>query len=106
MNLPEAIQETSFADAAAIYLPTRTSLHSHRQSPVTPTIEHTSCDQRRLTEKRERFLLTRPQSPLLAVDLDVIQAQYRELCEHFATASIYYAVKANPAPPSLSACFS
>ena len=50
-----------------------------------------------LTEKLEQFLATRPPSPFLAVDLDVIRFKYRELREYFPTASIHYAVKANPA---------
>jgi ornithine decarboxylase len=51
-----------------------------------------------LTEKLERFLRARPETPVLAVDLDVIEAKYRELRGCFPAASIYYAVKANPAP--------
>ena len=51
-----------------------------------------------LTGKLERFLLTRPETPFLAVDLDVIEAKYLELRRYFPNASIYYAVKANPAP--------
>jgi ornithine decarboxylase len=50
-----------------------------------------------LTEKLERFLLARPETPILALDLDVIATKYRELLHYFPTASIYYAVKANPA---------
>ena len=49
-----------------------------------------------LTEKLERFLLARPETPFLAVDLDVVAAKYRELQNHFQSASIFYAVKANP----------
>jgi ornithine decarboxylase len=51
-----------------------------------------------LTEKLERFLLTCPETPILAIDLDVIEAKYRELRQYFPSASVYYAVKANPAP--------
>jgi ornithine decarboxylase len=51
-----------------------------------------------LTEKLETFLLACPETPILAVDLDVIEAKYRELRHYFPTESIYYAVKANPAP--------
>jgi ornithine decarboxylase len=50
-----------------------------------------------LTEKLEQFLLTRPETPILAVDLEVIEAKYRELRGYFPTGSVYYAVKANPA---------
>jgi ornithine decarboxylase len=51
-----------------------------------------------LTEKLERLLRTRPETPFLAVDLNVIEAKYRDLRSYFPAASIYYAVKANPAP--------
>jgi ornithine decarboxylase len=60
--------------------------------------EQPAHEEARLTEKLERFLLTRPETPFLAVDLDVIKLKYRELRHYFTTASIYYAVKANPAP--------
>jgi ornithine decarboxylase len=50
-----------------------------------------------VTAKLERFLLSRPESPFLAVDLDVIHAKYSELCQHFPDTAIFYAVKANPA---------
>ena len=32
-----------------------------------------------LTDKLERFLLSRPETPILDVDLDVIEAKYLEL---------------------------
>ena len=98
MNLlTETFLETSPAGVPAICLDSPASLYSDRPTAVTEKIEPSWCVQRRLTEKLERFLLTRPPSPVLAVDLDVIQAKYRELRTHFPTASIYYAVKANPA---------
>jgi ornithine decarboxylase len=49
-----------------------------------------------LTGKLEKFLLSRPETPFLAVDLDVTEAKYRELRHYFPAASVYYAVKANP----------
>ncbi len=49
-----------------------------------------------LTDKLERFLLSRPETPFLAVDLDVVKAKYAELREHFPSADVFYAVKANP----------
>src|SRR5215467_2002162 len=52
----------------------------------------------RLTSKLERFLLTRPETPFLAVDLETIELRYRELRQAFPTAATYFAVKANPAP--------
>jgi ornithine decarboxylase len=50
----------------------------------------------RLTEKLEQFLERRPETPFLALDLDVVAEKYRELQGCFHGASIYYAVKANP----------
>jgi ornithine decarboxylase len=50
-----------------------------------------------LTDKLEQFLLTRPETPFLAVDLDIVESKYRELLCHFPSTSIHYAVKANPA---------
>jgi len=50
-----------------------------------------------LTAKLEQFLLTRPETPFLAVDLDIVASKYRELLYHFPTTSLHYAVKANPA---------
>jgi ornithine decarboxylase len=98
MNLrTETIQETDTAGPPYIRLATPTFLYSTPETAATEMVEPTWCDRRRLTEKLERFLLTRPQSPVLAVDLNVIQAKYRELRAHFPGASIFYAVKANPA---------
>jgi len=53
----------------------------------------------RLTRKLEEFLSTGAETPFLAVDLQVIEGKYRELRDCFPAASIYYAVKANPATP-------
>jgi hypothetical protein len=50
--------------------------------------EQPTYEEARLTEKLERFLLTRPETPFLAVDLDVIKLKYRELRHYFPTASI------------------
>ena len=51
----------------------------------------------RLTAKLEEFLLIPRETPFLAVDTDVVGFKYRELRACFPSASIYYAVKANPA---------
>ena len=72
------------------------SLHSWRQGALLETRGPSKCNRPGLTEKLERFLLTRPETPFLAVDLDVVEARYRELRDHFQNASVYYAVKANP----------
>src|SRR6185312_13754949 len=61
-----------------------------------------SCERSVLTTKLEQFLLTRPETPFLAVDLDVITAKYQELCRHFPVASVYFAVKANPSKEVIS----
>jgi len=49
------------------------------------------------TRKIEEFLSTRPETPCLVMNLDVVAEKFRELRHHFPNAAIYYAVKANPA---------
>jgi len=49
------------------------------------------------THKIEQFLSTLPETPCLAMDLGVVRGKYCELREHFPSAAVYYAVKANPA---------
>jgi ornithine decarboxylase len=52
-----------------------------------------------MTDRISRFLAeTQPETPCLVVDLDVIEANYRELQRALPLARIFYAVKANPAP--------
>jgi len=74
-----------------------TFLGSNLLTPTKDPVARVRSMSRVLTAKLERFLLSRPESPFLAVDLDVIHAKYSELCQHFSDAAIYYAVKANPA---------
>jgi ornithine decarboxylase len=64
---------------------------------ATLAMERLERSELRLTDKLEQFLLTRPETPFLAVDLDVVESKYRELLYHFPSTSIHYAVKANPA---------
>lgn len=64
---------------------------------ATLAMERLERSELRLTDKLERFLLTRPETPFLAVDLDVVESKYREMLNHFPSTSIHYAVKANPA---------
>jgi ornithine decarboxylase len=64
----------------------------------TSLAEQPTRDGATLTEKLEKFLHTRPETPFLAIDSDIIDVKYRELRHSFPGASIYYAVKANPAP--------
>jgi ornithine decarboxylase len=55
-----------------------------------------------MTKKIERFLAEqRPATPCLIMDLDVVADNYRRLRTAVPRASIYYAVKANPAPEIL-----
>jgi len=55
------------------------------------------------TAKIERFIREHaPATPFLVVDLDVVEQQYLELRAQLATAEIFYAVKANPAPEIIS----
>jgi ornithine decarboxylase len=52
-----------------------------------------------ITPKIAAFLeKTRPATPCLVVDLDVVERNYLALSQSLEPASIYYAVKANPAP--------
>ncbi|MGB0694060.1 MAG: type III PLP-dependent enzyme [Rhodospirillaceae bacterium] len=55
-----------------------------------------------LTEKLDQFLAQGPETPCLAVDLDVVAWNYRALSQAMPYAEIFYAVKANPAPPVVS----
>lgn len=50
-----------------------------------------------LTEKLERFLRQRRSTPFLVLEPALVVPKYRELSESFPGATIYYAVKANPA---------
>ena len=52
----------------------------------------------RLTDKLEEFLRTRPETPFLAMDGDVVLSKYLTMRACFPRATIYYAVKANPVP--------
>jgi len=55
-----------------------------------------------VNEKLDRFLSrTRPKTPVLAVDLERVEANLGALQAAFPEARIYYAVKANPAPETL-----
>ena len=55
-----------------------------------------------MTPKIARFLAEQaPPTPFLVVDLDVIAHNYKRLHKAIPLASIYYAVKANPAPEVL-----
>src|SRR4051794_17797420 len=52
-----------------------------------------------MNQKIARFLSEQsPETPCLVVDLDAIAEAYDLLCRYLSVASIYYAVKANPAP--------
>jgi ornithine decarboxylase len=52
-----------------------------------------------MNHKIARFLSEHsPETPCLVVDLDLIADAYDLLCRYLSIASVYYAVKANPAP--------
>ena len=52
-----------------------------------------------MTDKITRFLAEhRPATPCLVIDLEAVADQYRVLRHHLPLASVFYAVKANPAP--------
>lgn len=51
-----------------------------------------------LTPKLEAFLRRRPETPCLAIDLDVVARKYGELHACFARAALHYPVRANPTP--------
>ncbi len=53
-----------------------------------------------MTRKIARYLAAhRPATPCLVVDLDMVEENYRALADALPATAIYYAVKANPAPP-------
>ncbi|WP_425502572.1 type III PLP-dependent enzyme [Roseospira goensis] len=52
-----------------------------------------------MTRKIAAVLAERPATPCLVVDLDVVEANYHALRAALPEAAVYYAVKANPAPP-------
>lgn len=55
-----------------------------------------------MTPKITRFLTQNdPATPCLIVDLDSVEQQFSTMKHHFDGASIYYAIKANPAPAIL-----
>ncbi len=69
--------------------------HRPRVAEQTPTPD--------ATEKIDRFLATeRPDLPCVVVDLDVVRAKYAALRALFPDATLYYAVKANPAASVLA----
>jgi ornithine decarboxylase len=56
----------------------------------------------RLTDKLEAFLRTQPDTPFLAMDLEIIRRKYAELRACFSRATMHYAVKANDASAVLA----
>ena len=60
--------------------------------------QHSQLNGHRLTDKLEAFLRTRPETPFLAMDGDVVLSKYLTMRACFPSATIYYAVKANPVP--------
>lgn len=57
---------------------------------------------RGLTPRLESYLAEQPRTPVVAVDLAVVQANFAALREALPEADVHYAVKANPAPEVVS----
>jgi ornithine decarboxylase len=56
------------------------------------------------TDRIDKFLAREsPSTPCVIIDLEIVGAQYRALQALFPAMSIYYAVKANPAPEVIAA---
>lgn len=56
------------------------------------------------TKRIDCFLVERrPATPCVVIDLDIVRAKYGALRALFPTATIFYAVKANPAPEVIAA---
>jgi ornithine decarboxylase len=54
------------------------------------------------SERIEEFLASRNlETPYVVVDLDIVAERFRQLAEALPMADIFYAIKANPAPPIL-----
>ncbi|SDI83352.1 ornithine decarboxylase [Frankineae bacterium MT45] len=53
-----------------------------------------------VSDRADEFIATNPTlaTPFLVVDLDVVADRYRQLCASLPSTSVFYAVKANPAP--------
>ena len=57
-----------------------------------------------ISDRTDRFLReVAPETPFIVIDLDIVRARYRALHELLPAATIYYAVKANPAPAIITA---
>jgi hypothetical protein len=55
-------------------------------------------------DRIDRFLAERcPETPCIVIDLDIVRAQYHALRAVFPDATIFYAVKANPATKVIAA---
>jgi ornithine decarboxylase len=55
-------------------------------------------------DRIDRFLAERrPETPCIAIDLDIVRAQHHALRAAFPEATIFYAVKANPAAEVIAA---
>ena len=56
------------------------------------------------TERIDRRLVREPMStPFIIIDLDIVRERYRALSALFPYATIFYAVKASPAVPIITA---
>jgi len=55
-----------------------------------------------LSPRLEKFVAGRPDTPVVAIDLDIVEERYLALAAALPGVSLFYAVKANPAPEILS----
>ena len=57
-----------------------------------------------VTERTDRFLREMtPATPFIVMDLEIVRAKYRALRRLLPEATVYYAIKANPAPEIIAA---
>ena len=68
------------------------------QTPNADIADYYSAD----TFKRIKDFADTKETPFVVIDTATINRQYNELVEGFPYASVYYAVKANPAPQILT----
>src|SRR3989344_299320 len=75
-------------DIHSVAKKTRSATRTSKQLPKFPS-----------KEKIEKFIAeNKLKTPYLIVDLDVVENNYRALRRTLPVATVYYAVKANPAP--------
>ena len=70
------------------------------QTPQTPAIDLSQAPSAdALSPRLLAYFGSRPSTPVLALDLDLVEHQYRRLTNALPEVDVHYAVKANPAAP-------